>query len=55
MEFRVTWDSHARAEVLAGLARLGGLYTGEAEPAPWKCAPCRFRRVCSGAALLRTA
>ena len=27
-EFRVAWDAAARAEVLAGLARLGGLYMG---------------------------
>ncbi len=28
------WDARTRDEVLAGLARLGGLYMGEAEPEP---------------------
>ncbi len=45
-EFRVVWNAAARAEVLAGLVRLGGLYTGEAEPAPWKCRRCRFQGIC---------
>lgn len=48
-EFRVAWDATARAEVLAGLARLGGLYMGEMEPSPAKCLSCRFTGLCPGA------
>ena len=48
-EFRVTWDAAARAEVLAGLARLGSLYMGAADPAPAKCRACRFNAACSSA------
>ena len=51
-EFRVAWDGAARAEVLAGLVRLGGLYMGQADPAPWKCTPCRFGTICPGAAVV---
>ena len=45
-EFRVTWDARARAEVLAGLARLGKLYMGEADRSIGKCRACRFRDIC---------
>lgn len=48
-EFRITWDAAARAEVLAGLARLGGLYMGEADPSPVKCLRCGFRSLCPSA------
>ena len=45
-EFRVAWDARARTEVLAGLARLDGLYMGEADPSPGKCRRCRFQPKC---------
>ena len=54
-EFRVAWDARARGEVLAGLARLGGLYMGEADPAPGKCRLCRYGALCPGAAIARSA
>ena len=44
-EFHIPWDAAARAEVLAGLARLGGLYMGGADPSSTKCASCRVRCV----------
>ena len=49
-EFRVKWDVKARAEVLAGLAQLGGLYMGEADPGPGKCRGCRFGPICTAPA-----
>lgn len=46
-EFRVAWNAAARTEVLAGLARLGGLYMGEADPSPGKCGRCSHSVACS--------
>ena len=45
-EFCVAWDGAARAEVLAGLVRLGGLYMGQADPSTRKCRGCRHFEAC---------
>ena len=53
-EFRVAWDATSRAEVLAGLAWLGGLYLGETDPSPGKCRKCRFQLTCPRASPSRS-
>ena len=49
-EFRVPWNSEARASLLRLRAELDRPYDGRATPSPAKCAGCRWRSVCDASA-----
>ncbi|MGA8303026.1 MAG: PD-(D/E)XK nuclease family protein [Thermoplasmata archaeon] len=49
-EFRVRWDSRARAQLIALRAAVDRTYDGRATPSRSKCAHCPWRAVCDARA-----
>ena len=45
-EYRLPWDSRARAELLGIVTQMRQRYDGRASPSPGKCRGCRFRLGC---------